>query len=179
MSRQRTGKCFIYRTTTFGYIHLISSCSKSCCNTANLERAHFYWHEQVGPVPLYTAYWDFAPYNVCWTWTWKVNKNSWTLILVAEERVASPHRTAQWVSISEKGLWRVFLFTQFKYAHMRGGKSFTRYKLKATFIAANWEQLSGGGNTNKRSKVRHLEAKISLIIMYLLVSNVSCTWNVH
>lgn len=49
MSQQRTGKCFIYRTTTLGYIHLISSCSKSCCNTANLERALFYWHEQGRP----------------------------------------------------------------------------------------------------------------------------------
>lgn len=48
-------------------------------------------------------------------------KPVWTLMLVAEERVASPPpQTAQRVSVSEKGLWRVFLLTQFKYAHMQG-----------------------------------------------------------
>lgn len=41
------GVFFIYRTTTFGFIHLIFLAAASCCNTANLEHAHFYWHEQV------------------------------------------------------------------------------------------------------------------------------------
>lgn len=35
------------------------------------------------------------------------------------------------------------------------------------------------GKQIKLSKVRHWEARISLITIYLLVNNVSCTWNVH
>ncbi len=175
---KRTGKCFIYRTTTYGYIHLISSCSKSCCNTANLERAHFYWHEQVWPLLTTQHYWDIAPYIMSVGLVHESKqKPVWTWMLVAEERVASP-RTAQRVSVWEKGLWRVFLLTTVQVCTYARRKPFTRYKLKATFIAANWEQLSGG-NTKKRSEVRHWEARISLIIMYLLVSNVSCTWNLH
>lgn len=67
--------------------------------------------------------------------------------------------------------------TQFKYAHMRGENHSRVTKLKATFIAAKTENSfqEGGGNTNKRSKLRHWEARESLVIIYLLVSNVSCT----
>lgn len=96
---------------------------KSCCNTANLERAHFYWHEQVWPL-LTTQHTGTLLHimSVGLVHESKQNKTKkpvWTLMLVAEERVASP-RTAQRVSVWEKGLWRVFLLTQFKYAHMRG-----------------------------------------------------------
>lgn len=44
MSQQRTSKCFIYRMTTFGYIHLISCCSKSRCQ-----------HSRLGVCPLLLA----------------------------------------------------------------------------------------------------------------------------
>lgn len=107
-------------------------------------------------------------------------KPVWTLMLVAEERAASrapSPSSAAGVRFGKGALEGVPLNAVQVCTYARR-KPFTRYKLKATFIAANWEQLSGG-NTNKRSEVRHWEARISLIIMYLLVSNVSCTWNVH
>lgn len=37
MSRQSTGKVFIYRMMSHGRVHLIQSCRTSCCNTANLR----------------------------------------------------------------------------------------------------------------------------------------------
>lgn len=122
MSQQRTSKCFIYRMTTFGYIHLISCCSKSRCNTADLECAHFYWHEQVWPflstLPAETP-------CICLLGSYmKVNKKPrWTLMSVAEERF-------------DKGaLESVPLNAEVRTYARR--KPFTHFKLKATFIAAN------------------------------------------
>lgn len=82
---------------------------------------------------------------------------------VAEERVASPSNSTAGVHFRKEALESVPLNTIQVCTYARR-KPFTRYKLKATFIAANWEQLSGG-NTNKLSKVRHWEARVSLIII--------------
>lgn len=152
---------------------------KSCCNTANLERAHFYWHEQVWP--LLTTQHTGTLLHIMSVGLVHESKQKpvWTLMLVAEERVATPPPPPEQHSgCLRKGALESVPLNTVQVCTYARRKPFTRYKLKATFIAANWEQLSGG-NTKKRSKVRHWEARISLIIMYLLVSNVSCTWNVH
>lgn len=77
-----------------GRQYLMWSCSKSCCNTSapiptGMNRCdHSSLRSTLGLLPCVSYM--------------KVNKNSHGhLMVVAEECVASPPRTAQWVSISE------------------------------------------------------------------------------
>lgn len=118
---------------------------------ANLERAHFCWHEHFSlhsalglcSIGLSDFYIKIIKKTFCgWEIDQKKQKHrGW--MLVAEECVAFPwtaQRASYFIRTNKK-----ILLTQFKYAHMRGeNHSQTCYKLKATLIAANWEQLSGG-----------------------------------
>lgn len=98
-----------------------SSCSKSCCSTANLERAaHFYWCEQVGP--LLSTQPAGNSLHIMSVGTWKVNKNPcghWCGGTYPNGTAGRP------VSVKGGGggggSGECFLLTQFKYAHMAGG----------------------------------------------------------
>lgn len=87
-------------------------------------------------------------------------KPVWTLMLVAEERIASPApspNSTAGVRLGKGALESVPLNAVQVCTYARR-KPFTRYQLKATFIAANWEQLSGG-NTKKTEQSETLGSK--------------------
>lgn len=148
MSQQRTGRCFfIYRTTTFGYIHLIFLAA------ANHAATQPTWSV---PTSTGTNRCERSTLGLCSVYRLldlnikSKKKNKWTSTLVAEELVASPPppqflNSAAGVLFQYKrgSLESVSLIAVQVRTYARR-KPFTCYELKATFIAANWEQLSGG-----------------------------------
>lgn len=141
MSQQRTGRCFfIYRTTTFGYIHLIFLAA------ANHAATQPTWSV---PTSTGTNRCERSTLGLCSVYRLldlnikSKKKNKWTSTLVAEELVASPPppqflNSAAGVLFQYKrgSLESVSLIAVQVRTYARR-KPFTCYELKATFIAAN------------------------------------------
>lgn len=152
MSHQRTGKCFIYRTTTF-QLHL----ELQWINAATTE------HKQMCPLLAAEHYGTLLHIHV--RLYMKINKNPnrhrWMCCIPwFEQHSRGP--------LERGGLWRALLWTQIKYTRMPGGNhshvrtqsNIYSSKLRTAFRRNTKESETLGSELKPRG-------------------DVSCTWNVH